>query len=201
MRSVNLSVAYQLQKKCTRTQNIRAYKVGASNFRSAAFFGCDDILLGGIDSERVFDGEVTRDYPVAELEVVTRIMLGKDDRQTFSVLEHYIGLECPDITVDNPEGSPFICVADNCAAGDLIIYDRVQPDQLSEVTVCKHDRPFQSGSLANLRYDLTDILRMTVQLIDRFQLPHETNELLIATGGITDVFSVDKGDRFEFVYR
>ena len=198
MKSVDYSIAYQIQKKYTHRQHITAYKVGASNFRSGDFFGCDEVLLGGIPANCVFEHEVTRDYKIAELEIMIRVRLTIGARLRFEILDHCIGFECPEIMVENPDGDPFVCIAENCAAGDLLIYDSVDPSDLGSVRVFKNGKIFQLGLMANLRYDLKSIVEMTVATIDRHRLPCASEELWIATGGITGVFPIERGDRFEF---
>ena len=53
MKLNNLVPAYQLQRKFNQGKSIIAYKVGASNYRSASFFDYKGILLGALHEDAV----------------------------------------------------------------------------------------------------------------------------------------------------
>lgn len=197
MKLSDLKTAYQLQKKFLGNKKIGAYKVGASNKRSASFFDSDQILIGGIDCENISYRQVSRDYLAAEVEIISKVSF-VDGR--YKILGHYIGLECPQSDVENIDGSAFVCVADNCSAGDLILFDEVSDCFIDKIDVFKNGKLIESGSINNLIYSVEDIISMTVSVISENKLPRFGTELLIATGGLTGVFTVEKKDKLELVF-
>jgi len=196
MKLVDLSSAYQIQKKYTQKNKVIAYKVGASNYRSSEFFGCEDILLGALDRDCVYYNKILKDYPLAEVEVVSKILIS-DSGKEYEVLEHFLGIECPEIVVDNPDGSPFICVADNCSAGDLIIFQKLDDIEFEIISVYADGDLLISGAMDNLKFAIDDIIERTFDLIKIHDLPLSSREMLIATGGITDVFPLEAGMKVE----
>jgi len=196
MRLNDLKIAYQLQRKYLNGKDIAAYKVGASNFRSAEYFNFDGILLGGIERKNIYSTTIEKTYPVAEVEIICRVAIRDNG---FEVLSHSIGVECPELVVENPDGSPFVCVADNCAAGDLILFQEVSSDFYKFVKVFRNGELVTIGSSENMKFPVGKIISETIALINKFSLPLAKSELLIATGGLTDVFSLDANDKLEIV--
>ena len=195
MKSNEARVGYQLQKKFLANKKISAYKVGASNFRSSDFFGFDGILLGGIENQCIFYHDISKDYPVAEVEVVAKVSIDSQQPNGYQVEGYYLGLECPFLVVDNPEGSPFVCLADNCAAGDLILFQKIDDPMPSHVDVLVNGKTVCEGSYGQMKYSVSDILDATVKLLFDHELPYATTNLYIATGGLTEVFSLKAGDQ------
>lgn len=196
MKLSDLRIAYQLQRKFLNGKDIAAYKVGASNYRSAEFFNSDIILLGGIERKNIFNKTISKKYPIAEVEIISRVAITDD---AFEVVSQFIGVECPDLVVENPDGSPFLCVADNCSAGDLIIFQEVKNDYYDSVRVFRNGELISSGSSENMKFSIHKIISETVALIREHSLPLCTDAFLIATGGLTDVFSLDANDSLEIV--
>jgi hypothetical protein len=197
MKLNNLIPAYQLQRKFNEGKPIIAYKVGASNYRSASFFDCKGILLGGLHEDAVIFNKITKDYPVAEVEIISKVRIGKENK--YELLANYLGIECPNIVVDNPTGSPFICIADNCSSGDLIVYQEISKDWFETISVYVNDILLVVGSSTNLRLSVDAIIQETVTLIRTHSLPLKSNEILIATGGLTEVFSLSLGDKVTLI--
>ena len=196
MKSVNLNSAYQKQKNLTQRKNITAYKVGASNHRSAEFFGYEGILLGGLDNSCIYRDKVPKNYSVAEAEIITRILVN-DGRTNFTVLEHLVGIECPNAVLSNPEASPFICIVDNCSSGDLLVFQKLHHLDFERVDVYGNGELLASGVMSNLKYSISNIVNEAFRTISEFELPFESKDILIATGGITDTFSLTANAQLE----
>ena len=191
-------IGYQLQRKYLKEKKISGFKVGASNFRSADFFGYSGILLGGIEDNGIFWGNINKDYSVAEVEVVAKIYLDSQSYNHYKVIDYYLGIECPLLSVDNPDGSPFICLADNCAAGHLIIYEKIEITQPENVHLYINEKKICTGGFHQLKFPINIILDKTVQLLKTHNLTRWEREIFIATGGLTDTFSLSRGDIVEF---
>ena len=201
MKLNDIAIAYQLQKKFLRGKEIIAYKVGASNHRSANFFRCDDIIVGGLEASSIHYGTINKEYPIAEAEIVSKVrLLNTGNTVNFEIIEHYLGIECPTQLVDNPNGSDFVCVADNCSAGDLIVFDTKVPDTISRIELLINDDISLIGSSDNLRYSNFEIVQKTLATMREYELPLANDNVLIATGGLTDVFSLKKSDRVSWRY-
>ena len=87
MKSADLNIAYQIQKKFLMGKNIVGYKVGASNYASADFFNTDEIILGGLQHQNIFWAEVVKNYPIAEVELVIKIRIDDEAQAGYQLLK------------------------------------------------------------------------------------------------------------------
>jgi hypothetical protein len=196
MKWSNLNTAYQIQKKILKNKLIGSYKVGASNHSSARFFGINEIILGGIVSDNIHFSKVDKNYASAELELVIRVRCGGGQTNGYEILSQHFGVECPLSEVDNPDGYAFLCVADNCSAGDLIILQDYYGNYSESIGVYVNDIRVISGSFDSLRFSIDSILSKSLSIIKTNDLPHG-EEVYIATGGLTNNFSLNAGDQVE----
>ena len=113
------------QKNILRSIDVGAYKVGASNFRSGNFFNYPDIVLGGIDNKNIFLNEVPSQYDIAEIEIVIKVDDLDLDNPKENKLDYYLGIECPKVGIENPNGDINLCIEDNCSSGDLLIFSKL----------------------------------------------------------------------------
>tara|TARA_B100001093_G_C26680287_1_gene950109 strand:+ start:353 stop:952 length:600 start_codon:yes stop_codon:yes gene_type:complete len=194
--SVDLSAAYKVQKNHTENKNIIAYKVGASNHRSANFFGYEGLLLGGLDKSCIHKKNVTKNYDIAEVEIISQILM-TDCGDGYHTLGHYIGIECPNVVLPNPSGDPVICIADNCSAGDLLLFQNLDHLDFENVKIYSNSELLCSGVIGNLKYSNAYIVSEAFRIIREFDLPVSSREIFIATGGITDVFPLRAGSLVE----
>lgn len=198
MKSVNFDSAYLNQKEQTQRRNITAYKVGASNYRSAEFFQYEGILLGGIDIHSIYYNKILKNYSKAEAEIITKISISECGT-TFNIVDSFIGIECPFSVLPNPDGSPLICIADNCSAGDLIVFQKLHNLEFEQVSIFVDDELLISGAMSNLKYPITNIVKKAFSIIKEFNLPLSSKEILLATGGITDIFQLNAGAKVEII--
>jgi hypothetical protein len=196
MKSANLNVAYQIQKKILKNKLVGSYKVGASNFTSARFFGIDGIILGGIEVDHIHYSTIEKNYPTAELELVVRVRFNSGLTSGYQILSQHMGIECPLSEVDNPDGYAFLCVADNCSADDLVIIQDYDGDFSESIGVCINGIKVINGSFDNLRFSIDTIIAKSLSIIKDNDLPCG-QEIYIATGGLTDNFSLNAGDKVE----
>lgn len=195
MKLLEEKIGYQLQKKYFLDKKIGGFKVGASNYRSSELFNVNCILLGAIEEKSVFFNSVEKDYPIAEVEVISKIKIENINERLFVVKGHYLGIECPTINVDNPHNSPFICLADNCSAGDLIILNELDHIRFNSINLFINDDLICTGGYDNMRFPISQILEKTVTLIKNNNLLDDEKEIFIATGGLTETFTLVKGDK------
>lgn len=195
MKLADLDVAYQIQKKFLGERVVGCYKVGGSNYRSAAFFGIDHIILGGIEKKNIFFNR-SKSYLTTELELIVKVKMNVGLHKGSQILESYVGLECPNSDIDNPEGSPFVCIADNCASGDLVLLKEYSGDYSEKFSVCVNDRVVIRGSFDALKFPVENIICDAISLIQKHHLPHE-DEIYIATGGLTNTFPLSANDMVE----
>ena len=198
MKLASNDLAYEIQRKYLLKKDISGYKIGASNHKSAEFFSTDQIILGGIEGQNIFHEEVPYSYDVAEIEIIYKIRIDLTNKK-FNVLNKFIGIECPFQDIKNPTGSEFICITDNCSAGDLIILEEIKDDTFTNVRVYFDKKTIVDGSQSNLKYSCCEIINKAIKIIDKYDLPSQ-NELYIATGGISDTFQINPTNKFRLEY-
>lgn len=189
MSFLNLDLAYAIQRKFLQYKNISAYKVGASNLSSKKFFNTNNIIIGGIEEKNIYKNEIKKNYHVAELEIAIKIRHNFDK---FEVLKTYIAIECPLPFIQNEKGSEFICVADNCSSGDLILIEEIENTNLKkfELVISDKNKKFKiSANIDGLIYSIDEIILKTLNLIENHNLP-VNKEFIVSTGGISENFSL-----------
>ena len=192
MNNDNLDLAYAIQKKFLLNKKITAYKVGASNSSSKKFFNTNNIIIGGIEERNIYKNEIKKNYDIAELELVLKIQYSSKDLNKFKVLKTYIGIECPLPDIQNEKGSEFICVADNCSSGDLILIEEIKDTNIKNFDLLIFDKTNKlsiSASLDNLVYSIDEIISKTLNIIENYDLP-SNKEFFVSTGGISENFSL-----------
>ena len=105
-----LEDAYRQQKELNKEKDIAAYKVGASNFRSAEAFEFQDIIVGGIERSRIFFNEIPKSYSIGELEIIFKVDLPVESPRRFKTREVFLGIECPEFRIENPNNSVLTCI-------------------------------------------------------------------------------------------
>lgn len=196
MQSVSLSSAYQIQRKFLKRSHIGCYKVGASNYSSAEFFGIDGVIVGGIPADNIHSSGVQQDFPIVEVELVVKVKYDDRTESGYQIISEHIGLECPLSEVDNQDGHAFLCIADNCSAGHLLMVGAYIGNHTESMKVFVNDIEVVAGSFGNLRFSIDYIIRSSIAIIREHDLPCE-QEFLIATGGLTETFSIKAGDQVE----
>lgn len=188
--------AYAIQKKYLKNKKIRAYKVGASNKSSQNFFNTSSIIIGGIEEKNIYKNIIKKDYPIAELEIAVKVQYDSKAKTKTRILNKYIAIECPHSDIENKEGSKFICIADNCSSGDLILLKKINEIDLKQfnLTISEGENKLNiDADISRLVYPIEAIINQTIDLIERHKLPfHE--ELYISTGGISNIFSLKKSN-------
>ena len=188
----NLDLAYSIQRKFLKDKKIVAYKVGASNLISKNFFKTENIIVGGIQQKNIYKNEVVKNYQTAEIEVIVKIQHNFKDPKNYKILKTFIGIECPLPDIKNEIGSEFICIADNCSSGDLILIKEIKDTNIKtfDLIVSDINTKFKvNADLARLIYSVDEILIRTLDLIYKHNLPTD-KEVFVATGGISDNFSL-----------
>lgn len=199
MKYPDLSVAYQLLKKYQLSNTIGAYKVGGSNLRSADFFDYDGVLLGAISADNIFHSAIPKNYPLAELEIIAKIRVTNSQIGSYLIEAYHWGIECPFISVENKHGDPWICICDNCSAGDLLIYEEISLNSINSVKLISGEDVKAIGKLENLIYSVEEIVAKSIDIIREHNLPLEEGFLYIASGGITDVFQLHENENLRIV--
>ena len=187
------------QKILLKNITVGAYKVGASNFRSGEFFNYPGIILGGINIKNIFINKIPFHYDIAEIEIIIKV----DDLDLNNLkensLEYYIGIECPKVSIKNPNGDINLCVEDNCSSGDLLIFTKLIDLNFKKVDLTIGDNIYHSGTLQNLRFTLHKVFLDSLKIIKSNDLPIP-KPFWLATGGISDVFPLKKDSLVSFIY-
>tara|TARA_Y100001970_G_scaffold158587_1_gene193920 strand:+ start:2372 stop:2980 length:609 start_codon:yes stop_codon:yes gene_type:complete len=195
MNNHNLELAYDIQKKFLQNKEISAYKVGASNLTSKNFFNTNNIIIGGIEEKNIYKNKIKRNYHIAELEIIVKIQYSLKNPNKFKVLKTYIGIECPLPDIQNEIGSEFVCIADNCSAGDLILIKEIKNTNIKtfDLIVSDKNKKFKvNANLEMLVYSIDEIILKTLNIIKNYNLP-SNEEIFVSTGGISENFSLKSG--------
>ena len=187
------------QKNILKNIDVGAYKVGASNFRSGKFFNYPGIVLGGIHKKNIFFNKVPSRYDIAEIEIIIKVDDIDLDNPKENKLDYYLGIECPKVCIENPNGDISLCVEDNCSSGDLLIFSKLTNLNFKNVELGIGDNISHSGTLKNLRYTLHEIFLDSLKIIKSNDLPIP-EPFWLATGGISDVFPLKKDSLVSFIY-
>lgn len=188
----NLELAYAIQRKFLQNKEISAYKVGASNLTSKNFFNTNNIIIGGIEEKNIYENEIKKNYHVAELEIIVKIQYNLKNPNKFKVLKTYIGIECPLPDIQNETGSEFICIADNCSSGDLILIEEIKNTNIKTFDLIGSDKNKKfkiNANLDRLVYSIDEIILKTLNIIKNYNLP-SNKEMFVSTGGISENFSL-----------
>lgn len=186
------------QKNILKNIDVGAYKVGASNFRSGKFFNYQDIVLGGISNKNIFFNEVPFHYDIAEIEIIIKVNDLDLDNLKENKLDYYLGIECPKVGIENPNGDINLCIEDNCSSGDLLIFSKLIDLNFENVELGVGDNISHSGSLQNLRFTIHEIFLDSLKIIKSNDLPIP-KPFWLATGGISNVFPLKKDSLVNFV--
>ena len=187
-----VALAYAIQRKFLQNKEISAYKVGASNLTSKNYFNANNIIIGGIEERNIYKNEIKKNYHVAELEIIVKIQHNLKNPSKFKILKTYIGIECPLPDIQNETGSEFICIADNCSSGDLILIEEIKNTNIKtfDLIVFDKNKKFKiNATLDRLVYSIDEIILKTLKLIQNYNLP-SNREIFISTGGISENFSL-----------
>ena len=166
--------------------------MGASNLTSKNYFNANNIIIGGIEERNIYKNEIKKNYHVAELEIIVKIQHNLKNPSKFKILKTYIGIECPLPDIQNETGSEFICIADNCSSGDLILIEEIKNTNIKtfDLIVFDKNKKFKiNATLDRLVYSIDEIILKTLKLIQNYNLP-SNREIFISTGGISENFSL-----------
>ena len=191
--------SFNIQKNTLKNIAVGAYKVGASNFRSGKFFNYQSIVLGGIESKNIFFNQIPFNYNIAEIEIIIKVDELNLDNFKKNKLDYFLGIECPKVGIKNPEGDINLCVEDNCASGDLLIFSKLTDLNFEKVELKGGGNSSHSGTLKNLRFTLHEIFLDSLKIVKNNGLPIP-KPFWLATGGISDVFPLKKDSLVNFVY-
>jgi len=187
------------QKIILKNISVGAYKVGASNFRSGDFFNYSSIILGGIDNTNIFYNKVPSDYDIAEIEIIIKVDDLDLNNPKRNKLNYYLGIECPKVGIENPKGNINLCVEYNCSSGDLLIFSKLIDLNFEKVELYIKENISHLGTLKSLRFTLNEIFLDSIKIIKSNDLP-VPKPFWLATGGISNVFSLKKDSFVEFIY-
>lgn len=191
--NTNIDLAYAIQRKYLKNKDIYAYKVGASNLSSKNFFSATSIIIGGIEQKNIYKDKIKKNYPIAELEIAIKVRYDSKAKTKIKILNYYVAIECPSIDIENKEGSEFICIADNCSSGDLILLDKVDNISFDKFNLIISGEDYYknvvNADMNRLVYSIDTIINQTIDLIEYHKLPFN-NEFYISTGGVSDIFSL-----------
>ena len=199
MKSPELASAYRVQRQLVAGVEIGAVKAGATNDSSAHALQYDGVLIGCIEKSRIFFNTVPKDFDLAEVEIVCAVRVAADGSREYEVLAEYIGIECPQVSTQEPVKDAVSCIESNNSAGDLLLFGPRLPDVWSHIDVYRNGVWLARAHLAALKFRVEDIVKEAVSSVYCHEL-FSGNEFYVATGGLSDIFTLKAGDGITFEY-
>ena len=202
MQFLNLDDAYKIQKRqWQQCADVAAWKLGGTNFFTKELFKVKELYFGFLSSENIImDGDQKfnrfNDFEL-ELCVKTPDDFNLDLDYSLDDIEgwnKFFGLEFPNTSiVDLPSKGVAHLVADNCAAGSLVIsnVECINPKLDQYEMFVGQSNPDEYLDLVD---NTSNIVKQFLNLSKLYGFEVKGNQY-IATGGISKVQSVSTGDK------
>lgn len=193
----SLEAAYRAQRQVLEQFDcVGAYKVGGSNIASSCHFGEERVLVGGLPSERIYLGDNSFFEGLGEVEVCVRIEPARCPTG-FIAKESVWGLELPYLGGPEDKGIAATAVATNLGSGSLQLSDS-NAECSDEVNVYLDGKLAAVACTGQLVMPIEKILAKAVEVIREHRLPFPSSGIWIATGGLTSLIAVKKGQTVEY---
>lgn len=208
--SLNLKDAYSIQKRYFSSQinSVGGWKLGGTNNLSQEAFNTTSLAFGFLLSNSITDDVAKLNLVAGSFEVELAVKLPDcyDESRTYSKEEirkwsHFFSLEFPYASINDlaAKGLAYL-IADNCAAGSLFLGDvKISAPADKEIAFDL----FVGDVLSEPRAYLTSC---PAALVQNFLSAAKDNGFsvlpgqLIATGGLTPLISVSRGQRYSIYY-
>jgi hypothetical protein len=204
MQFLSLNDAYQIQKRqWNQCNDVAAWKLGGTNFVTKDLFKVTELYFGFLSRENIIvaeDPKINR-FNDFELELCFKIPNNFDLALDYSLddiagWDKYFGLEFPSTCIaDLPTKGVAHLVADNCAAGSLVISNiRCDNPTLSMYKMLVGQK--------NSNYHL-DLIDDTPSIVKQFLDISKLNGFevvggqYIATGGISKIHRLSIGEKVD----
>lgn len=195
---------YEIYRKIIESMSVGAVKVGGSNQESNSFFCHDEYILGFLPKAAVFDRIVKANYELAEIEVIFKVCFSADNigRLNYQVIDTYLGVECPRPGAEYQKALVIDAIGDNCGAHALLLLEKIESSMrvMGDLFI-NHSGSKVVFDAERLIGPPHEILERTLEMLRNMAPSLSGVELYIATGGISDVFTLRKGDLLTVVYR
>lgn len=175
---------------------VGAYKVGGTNASSSLHFGGQCVLLGGLPSDRISFGDDSNHSGLAEVEICVLIEPARGPLD-FKTVKSLWGLELPSFDGPPDNGVAADAVSANLGSGSLQLSNSV-------ASPTRRVNLYLDGELValvcpkQLVMPLDEILIEAVGVIRRNRLPFPPEGVWIASGGLTTLIPINKGQRIEY---
>jgi hypothetical protein len=187
-----------------KTKKLGAIKVGGSNHASSAFFSHYEFVLGFLSSSDVYSGLISGDYELSEVEIVCKVSIFRDDQGVLNwrVVDSYLGIEFPKPQHEYKMHMVVDAIEDNCGAHEILIIEKVG------ITKDIKGRLLINQGDVKINFDTRYLLDSPIRIVDKTLrilvrlMPNMKNAtIFIATGGISDVFSLKAYDEIMVEYK
>ena len=204
MQFLSLSDAYKIQKRqWNQCDEVAAWKLGGTNFVTKELFKVTELYFGFLSRENVIVGGDQKLIVLTILNLNYALKFQKNfdfaldySLEDISGWDKYFGLEFPSTSIaDLPAKGVAHLVADNCAAGSLVISnvrcDNSDPSLYRMLVGQKN-----SSEFLDLVDDTPNIVKQFLEISNLNGFKVEGDQY-IATGGISKIHRLSVGEKVE----
>jgi len=186
-----------------KSVQLEGIKVGGSNQMSSTVFRHKELVLGFLTSGSIYSGVARKDYKLSEVEIICYVKINRNNEGelSWSHIDSYLGIEFPLPGVIYEEGVIVDAVKDNCGAYEILLIQKAPKLVNLKGQLCL------VGTDTPINFDTNNLLNTPMQIVNKticmlFRIYPNIDEMriYIATGGISEVFQLQLGQKIEVKY-
>jgi hypothetical protein len=182
---------------------LEGVKVGGSNQMSSRVFSHKELVLGFLTSGSVYRGVARKDYKLSEVEIISQVKINRNNEGelSWSHIDSYLGIEFPLPGMNYKKGVIIDAVKDNCGAYEILLIQKAPKLLNLKGQLCL------IGTDTIINFNTNNLLNTPMQIVNKticmlFRIYPNIDEMsiYIATGGISEVFQLQLGQKIEVKY-
>lgn len=182
---------------------LEGIKVGGSNQMSSRVFSHKELVLGFLTSGSVYQGVARKDYKLSEVEIISHVKINRNNvgELSWSHIDSYLGIEFPLPGMNYEKGVIMDAVKDNCGAYEILLIQKAPKLLNLKGQLCL------VGTDITINFNTNNLLNTPMQIVNKaicmlFRIYPNIDEMsiYIATGGISEVFQLQLGQKIEVKY-
>jgi hypothetical protein len=186
-----------------KSVQLEGIKVGGSNQLSSKVLRHKELVLGFLTSGSIYSGIARKNYKLSEVEIICYVKINRDNegQLSWSHIDSYLGIEFPLPAVIYEEGVIVDAVKDNCGAYEMLLLQKAPKLVNLKGQLCL------VGADTRIKFDTNNLLNTPMQIVNKtlcmlFRVYPNIDEMsiYIATGGISEVFQLQLGQKIEVQY-
>ena len=182
---------------------LEGIKVGGSNQMSSRVFSHKELVLGFLTSGSFYQGVARKDYKLSEVEIISHVKINRNNVGvlSWSHIDSYLGIEFPLPGMNYEKGVIMDAVKDNCGAYEILLIQKAPKLLNLKGQLCL------VGTDITINFNTNNLLNTPMQIVNKaismlFRIYPNIDEMsiYIATGGISEVFQLQLGQKIEVKY-